>query len=191
MSPTPCLFNDCSNPAMATGKCDKHKGRAKCTVAACFNQTYARNLCVKHGGKRVCVAHGCTANARSHGFCSKHGQSANKKRCDEPGCTKVAHYNGRCMRHGGGRKCKVADCESFSRLGGCCRRHHANQMPELGDELLLAVDPWLCESIDKWPEIKVQVEDGDAVNWLNFDDEIVMTAEETEILSYFMPTMVW
>ncbi|KAF0696953.1 Aste57867_12338 [Aphanomyces stellatus] len=189
MSPTPCLFNDCSNPALATGKCDKHKGRAKCTVAACFNQTYARNLCVKHGGKRVCVASGCTANARSHGLCSKHGQSASKKRCDEPGCTKVAHYNGRCMRHGGGRKCKLADCDLFSRLGGCCRRHYTKECTDAFDlKSFATTGPWSMESTAETFRV---IDDDDAFKWLKFDDELVLTDEETEILSYFMPAIVW
>ncbi|CAK4701638.1 unnamed protein product, partial [Aphanomyces euteiches] len=102
-----CLFNDCPNPALPTGKCERHKNRAKCMVDGCRNQTYSRNACVKHGGRNKCRFQGCSLNVRSQGFCSKHGACIVKKSCQVNGCTKSAHARRRCVRDGGRQRHKT------------------------------------------------------------------------------------
>ncbi|KAF0696950.1 Aste57867_12335 [Aphanomyces stellatus] len=184
MATTNCFVQGCTQLALPTGKCEKHKGRTKCIVQNCPNQTYARSLCVKHGGKRLCLAVMCSANARSHGYCCKHipAPTNTKKFSQEAGCSKVAHCRGHCVGHGGGRKCKVDGCGEFARVAGTCRVHIAVQVSEVETP-----DFEMTRTSDcGWSMDLTVAYDEDM--W-RMGESIVFSSEEITMLDYFLPPL--
>ncbi|KDO18634.1 hypothetical protein SPRG_15969 [Saprolegnia parasitica CBS 223.65] len=143
-----CCFRGCSKPAMPqSNKCAFHRNRLCCAVSTCNNQVYARGLCVRHGGTKPCLTTGCDANARTGGYCSRHSLVNTKKQCVEAGCANIAHSRKKCVRHGGGRKCKLAECETLARIAGYCQRHSKQLLKDAVTTNEVVPDAWIEDAM--------------------------------------------